>query len=151
MQQGYCSISGEFDAGFSWLILSEQDGKTMLSFFKSVETEWTDDYSSMITKEWKEYKDLYPSRNGGAELGQGPLSMREHYCNDYSAGAGNIWIFSESGAVDLEGIGLTKDIDLDQTFMGGVPAGVKIQGGVFMMQADIIYDQNGYLLSLIHI
>lgn len=147
MQQGYCSISGEFDAGFSWLILSEQDGKTMLSFFKSVETEWTDDYSSMIIKEWKEYKDLYPSRNGGAELGQGPLSMREHYCNDYSAGAGNIWIFSESGAVDLEGIGLTKDIDLDQTFMGGVPAGVKIQGGVFMMQADIIYDQNGYLYS----
>lgn len=129
------------------MILSEQDGKTMLSFFKTVDTEWSADWSSMIIKEWKEYKDLYPSRNGGAVLGQGPISMREHYCEDYSAGAGNIWVFSESGAVDLEGVGLTKDIDLNQTFMGGVPTGVIIQGGVFMMQADVVYDQNGHLYS----
>ena len=147
MQQGYISISGEFDASFSWMILSEQEGKTMLSFFKTVDTEWSADWSSMTITEWKEYKDLYPSRNGGIELGQGPISMREHYCADYDVRAGNIWIFSESGAVDLEGVGLTKDIDLNQTFMGGVPAGVTIQGGVFMIQTDVVYDQ--YLILII--
>ena len=147
MQQGYISISGEFDASYSWMILSEQDGKAMLSFFKTLDTEWSADWSSMTITEWKEYKDLYPSRNGGTELGQGPISMREHYCADYNVDAGNIWIFSESGAVDLEGVGLTKDIDLDQTFMGGVPTGVTIQGGVFMIQADVLYDQYGRLYS----
>lgn len=73
--------------------------------------------------------------------------MREHYCRIIEVRAGNIWIFSESGAVDLEGVGLTKDVDLNQTFMGGVPAGVTIQGGVFMIQTDVVYDQYGHLYS----
>ena len=31
--------------------------------------------------------------------------------------------------------------------MGGVPTGVTIQGGVFMIQADVLYDQYGRLYS----
>ena len=62
MQQGSCTISGEFDAWFSWTILSEKDGETVLSFFKTLETEWSSDYSVATITEWKEYVDLYPSR-----------------------------------------------------------------------------------------
>ena len=88
----------------------------MLSFFKTVDTEWSADWSSMTITEWKEYKDLYPSRNGGIELGQGPISMREHYCADYDVRAGNIWIFSESGAVDLEIKPLWEEFPLELQF-----------------------------------
>lgn len=148
MQHTSCFITGEFDARYSWIILSEENGKAMLSFFKAGEMEYSDDNVGYII-DWKEYKDLYSSRNDGQELGRGALSMQEHY-NGYSNNdAGNIWIFTESGAVDLEGVGLTKDIDLNETFMGGVPAGVIIQGGVFMQQVDVLYDQEGHLYSRI--
>ena len=148
MQKTGCYINGEFDANYSWMILSEENGKTMLSFFKAGEMEFSDDNVGNII-DWKEYKDLYSFRNNGQELGHGALSMREHYCTSYDATVGNVWIFTEDGAVDLEGIGLTKDIDLNETFMGGVPAGAIIQGGVFMQQVDIVYDQKGQLYSRI--
>lgn len=148
MQHTGCFITGEFDARYSWMILSEENGKAMLSFFKAGEMELSDD-NVMYIIDWKEYKDLYSSRNDGQELGRGALSMQEHYNGYRNNDAGNIWIFTESGAVDLEGVGLTKDIDLNETFMGGVPAGVIIQGGVFMQQVDVLYDQEGHLYSRI--
>lgn len=148
MQRADCIISGEFNAWFSWTILSEKNGEACLSFFKSEETEWSADYSEVTISEWKEYNDLYSSRNGGEKLGRGALSMREHYCTDANSNVGQYWIFTEEGAKDLEGAGFTKDIDLNQTFMGeGIPAGVIMQGGVFMVFADILYDQNGHLYS----
>lgn len=149
MQQGYCTVAGEFDAWFSWTILAEKDGEASLAFFKTEETEWSSDYSVATITEWKEYDDLYPSRNGGQKLGRGALSMREHYCDDRSNdNVGQYWIFTQDGATDLEGVGFTKDITLNQAFMGGsIPEGVVIQGGVFMKMADIVYDQNGRLYS----
>ncbi len=148
MKKGNCTIAGEFDAWFSWTILAEKNGEACLSFFKTEETEWSSDWSVATITKWKEYDDLYSSRNGGQKLGRGALCMREHYCTGEDADVGQYWIFTEDGAKDLEGIGFTKDIDLNQTFMGGsVPAGAVIQGGVFMKIADILYDQNGCLYS----
>lgn len=146
MKEIPCTVTGEFDAWMSWVILSKDtDGRTMLSFFKSVEQDFADD-GSVYLPQTKVYKDVYPFRNGGEDLGRGALGMLEHFISGGGA-VGQYWIFTEDGAVDLDGQGFTKDIDLSQTFMDGIPAGVTIQGGVCMAWVDVMYDQYGRLYS----
>ena len=146
MQRTMCSVSGEFNAFMSWMILSDDNGRSVLSFFKTLDMEYSPDWTSVMITDSKFYADLYPFRNGGEELGRGPLHMQEHY-HRYGSDPGNIWFFSESGTVDLEGEGLTKDIDLEQAFLGEIPSDVTIVGGVSMMQVDVLYDQKGRLYS----
>lgn len=146
MQEAFCTITGEFDAWMSWTILSKDtDGRTMLSFFRSMNQDFADD-GTIYLPEVKIYKDLYPFRNGGENLGNGPLGMLEHFSRDDNT-VGQYWIFTEEGAVDLDGEGFEKDIELGQTFMGGMPTDVKIQGGVCMIWVDVMYDQHGRLYS----
>lgn len=146
MQRTNCSVMGEFNASNSWIILSDDNGRAVLSFFKTLDLEYGADLNSVAIKSSKFYADLYPSRNGGKELGQGPLRMQEHY-HLQGSDPGNIWIFSENGTIDLEGEGLTKSIDLDETFYGGIPVGITIQGGISMWNLDVMYDQEGRLYS----
>lgn len=146
LQRVGCTVVGEFDCSFSYVILSDDNGRSVLSFFRALDVGFGPGYSSMIISDSRFYADLYPARNGGEQLGNGPLGIQEHFHN-YENGPGNIWVFQESGTIDLEGEGLTKDIGLDQTFLGGVPVGVAIQGGISMMQVDVLYDQQGRLYS----
>ena len=149
-QRASVNISGEFNSVFSWVILSEgEDRAAKLSFFKTLEGEYSSDYSEYFIKKIKVYEDLYPSVNDNKTLGQGPLSLREHFNEGEGNDVGNYWIFTESGAVDCYGESFLKDIDMSQTFRGGLPAGTIIQDGVFMQWVDVIYDQNGRIYTRI--
>ncbi len=141
-------ITGEFNSSFSWVILSEGEDKTAkLSFFKTLDGEYSPDYSELIITETKVYNDLYPSVNNNETLGRGPLALREHFNEGDGRNIGNYWIFTESGAVDCYGDSFVKDIDMAQTFRGGLPADVIIQDGVFMTWVDVIYDQYGHIYT----
>lgn len=149
-QRTSIKVSGEFNSYFSWVILSEGENKSaQLSFFKTLDGEYSGDYSQYFITDFKIYKDLYPSVNGNETLGQGPISIREHFNNGNEDEVGHYWIFTESGAIDCYGDSFAKDIDMSQAFRGGVPAGVVIQDGVFMNRVDVIYDQNGHIYTRI--
>lgn len=149
-QYSTIKISGEFDSDFSWVILSEREDKSaQLSFFKTLDGEYSSDYSEFFIKKFKVYENLYSSVNEGTTLGQGPLSLREHFNEGEGEDIGNYWIFTESGAVDCYGESFVKDIDISQTFRGGLPTGMIIQDGVFMHWVDVIYDQYGHIYTRI--
>lgn len=149
-QRVQIKVSGEFNSTFSWVILSEgEDRAAKLSFFKTLDGEYSSDYSEFYITKSKVYKDLYPSVNGNETLGQGPISLREHFNEGDGRDIGNYWIFTESGAVDCYGESFLKDIEMSQTFRGGLPAGTIIQDGVFMTWVDVIYDQYGHIYTRI--
>lgn len=149
-QRTKVKVSGEFNSTFSWVILSEgEDRAAKLSFFKTLDGEYSPDYSEFYITKSKVYNDLYPSVNGNETLGQGPISLREHFNEGDGGDIGNYWIFTESGAVDCYGESFLKDIDMAQTFRGGLPAGAIIQDGVFMKWVDVIYDQYGHIYTRI--
>jgi len=146
MQRTSCSVSGEFNSSSSWMILSDDNGRSVLSFFKTLQMGYGPGFGSVVILNSKFYADLYPARNKGEQLGTRPLRMQEHYSMEWGI-PGNIWVYSESGTVDLEGEGMTKDIDLEQAFLDGIPSGVTILGGISMSQVDVVYDQKGRLYS----
>lgn len=67
---------------------------------------------------------------------------------DYETIIGNVCVFQESGAVDLSGESFEKQIDMVESFDGGVyPAGAIIYPGTFMDRVDVLADQKGQLYS----
>ncbi len=97
----------------------------------------------------KFYDDVYVMANDG-KLGTGPIALQEHFRAqvDYETIIGNVCVFQESGAVDLSGESFEKQIDMVESFDGGVyPAGAIIYPGTFMDRVDVLADQKGRLYS----
>lgn len=136
-------VMGIYENRMSWMILSDNAGKSQLSFFSCLEF---DEEKEEFVKT-KFYEDVYTEVNGG-ELGTGPVALQEHYREavKYETIIGNVCVFQESGAVDLSGESFKKEIAMKDAF-DGYPEGVVLQPGTFMDWVDVLTDQKGQLYS----
>lgn len=142
--QARLNVIGIYENTYSWMILSDNGGKSQLSYFSSLEF---DEEKEEFVKT-KFYPDVYTSVNDG-ELGTGPIALQEHYregVNWSETIIGNVCVFQESGAVDLNGESFEKEIAMKDAF-DGYPEGVVLQPGTFMDWVDVLPDQNGQLYS----
>lgn len=145
MNRASLDVVGIFENNYSWMILSDVEGESRLSYFSNLEY----DSDAEEFKKVKFYDDVYVMANDG-KLGTGPIALQEHFRAqvDYETIIGNVCVFQESGAVDLSGESFEKQIDMVESFDGGVyPAGAIIYPGTFMDRVDVLADQKGQLYS----
>ncbi|MBC5619852.1 MULTISPECIES: PKD-like family lipoprotein [Butyricimonas] len=129
------NVSGTYQAG--WLILSEKDNKSYLSYVKEQKKE--DDDGNLIEIVYGEETDVYKNVNG-TDLGSEPIKLLEHWSSNYSS-IGEILVLQKSGSVELDGSALTKAVDTELEFLGETyPAN--------FVPKDALYPEIcGYLLS----
>lgn len=137
---------------YSWMILSDKGGESLLSFLAVTEIESDREGSDQyfITKS-QFIDDAYSIANGGEPLGRGPIAIQERFRDEVNSDdevVGNVCVFQESGGVELNGSDFSKDIDIAQSFYGGVyPQGASIRPGSYMHLIDVLSDQDGKLYS----
>lgn len=151
------NVTGVYTNDDSWMILSDDGGKSRLSFLSV--TEIVDQDSEKQPEGSNQYyyeKARFIPNVFTGELGSGPIALQEHWRDavDYNDDVvGNICVFQESGAVDLEGSGFTKEIDMKDAFMGkNYPAAnTVLYPGSFLKYTDVVCDQDGKLYSRLKI
>lgn len=144
------SVVGLYEEYYSWMILSDVAGESRLSYMSTLETESIEGSNEIHIKKARFDEDVYGAENGGESLGQGPISLQEHFREVDGADQqfGQVTVFQQSGAVDLKGENFVKDIDMSRTFVGGVyPNGVVLHPGTYMELVDLVTDQNGKVYS----
>lgn len=142
-------VGQEFGTLSEVTILSEKDGNSQLSVIKfdlSSKNKRTTIKSANI------YENVYEERQKEV-LGQGPVSIYEHFTRTKNSSPKNsqYLILQKSGAVDVIGSTITKDVDFKNTFIGGAypPLVQEISSAAFMKYTDVVTDQNGRLYSRI--
>lgn len=147
------TVYGVYTNYYSWMILSDDGGKSKLSFLSV--SDLLDPDSEKYPKGSDQYYydgQRFISNVFDGELGSGPIALQEHWRDgvDYSETVvGNVCVFQKSGAVDLEGIGFTKEIDMSQAFVGEkYPSeNTVLYPGSFIGNVDVVCDQDGKLYS----
>lgn len=86
------SLSSEFDA-FGWAVLADKDNHSSLSFIK--EREVKDEQKNTIFDNVV-YQNIYETRNNGELLGQSPLKLHMHFCQDKSSTIGQVMVIEGS-------------------------------------------------------
>lgn len=149
MNQVKTNVAGIYENDYSWMILSDDNGKSLLSFLSVLETDDETGSNQLHIKKSRFIKDVYVEHNEGS-LGTGPIGVQERCVNAYYT-FGNIVVFQESGAVDLNGTTFKKELDFNQSFLGGqYPIGIDyLNPGTFMQRVDVVTDQEGKLYSRI--
>lgn len=148
MSRVMITVEGVYEAENSWMILSDADGKSQLSFLSLMYDDETEEYTDP-----KFIEDVY-ALVSNEPLGSGPIALQEHFRKeiDYNDRViGNVCVFQESGAVDLSGESFEKQVNMVETFDGGAyPGGVTaLYPGTFMDMIDVVADQRGRLYSRI--
>lgn len=103
------------------LILSEENGKSQLSFIRS---KWLYDKVDTVIYDG-EWKNIYATENGGEELKGLPVSLNEHGVYDlHNTIFGEITIMTREGGKvyvqELNGETLKRETYIEQEFDGGV-------------------------------
>lgn len=108
----------------SYLVLSEKNGKSLLSFIQYGEKldengNHIRDELGRVILEYKVLEDIYYKENQ-EELGSQPLFIQEHIADIFPSN-GHVVVFQEGGqgSVDLDGLSMKKDILLVESFSGG--------------------------------
>lgn len=149
MKRFSISITGIYENDYSWMILSDNGGKSQLSFLSVIEVEDGDEMPQESEQLYFKKQKFIPNVFDG-ELGSGPIAIQEHFREGIDwkdKVVGNVCIFQESGAVDLEGVNFIKEIDMSQAFVGGVYPNGPIYPGTFMDAVDVVLDKDGKLYS----
>lgn len=142
------SLSSEFDA-FGWAVLADKDNHSSLSFIK--EREVKDEQKNTIFDNVV-YQNIYETRNNGELLGQSPLKLHMHFCQDKSSTIGQVMVIEGSSPymVDLNGKTLKKEITINQAFANQtLPADFKPVNAMFMRWCDLIENYDGKIYSRI--
>lgn len=149
-------ITGIYETSDSWMILSDDNGSSLLSFLSVSGLKYKDGSDQLYFSESQLIRDVH----AGTSLGKGPIAIQEHYRgNDRDNGEmyvddpGNVAIFQKSGAVDLNGETFDKEINFIESFDGGVlnEGATELHPGAFMSSVDIMTDQEGRLYSRIRL
>ena len=125
----------------SFFILSEKDGKSLLTFAR-------ESYDEDNNLYWKIMEDVYKCEND-EELGSEPLFFRKHSAN-VSNSAGHMTIFQNGGqgSVDLEIMSMKKDILLKDAFSGQTyPEGYQPKDADFLGWVHLIMNEDGKIYS----
>ena len=138
------TVSSSF-ATDSWVVLSEKDGKSMLSFLR-YQTE-DGKLKPVVTR------DLYGVGNGGESMGSQPVSMYPHWTNRWD-GEDNtswLWISQEGGqgAVDLSGSDWTREAVLSDLWLGNPPADFVPAGVIDMQVLTLAVSKDGKIYTRI--
>lgn len=155
MNKTSVTVTGVYTNDDSWMILSDDGGKSRLSFLSV--TEIVDQKSEKQPEGSDQYyyeKERFIPNVFTGELGNGPIALQEHWRESIDYGytdnvVGNVCVFQKRGAVDLEGSGFTKEIDMKDAFVGKkYPAdNTVLYPGSFLQFTDIVCDQDGKLYS----
>lgn len=125
-----------------WVVLSEKDGKTMLSYLRSTTKEIEEDGKTKNVYDCAVTKDVYSLSNGGEILGSGPVSINQHFVTQWGGQDKTSWLWvvqkGGQGCVDISGSTYQTEGRLADMFInGGYPEGFEPQQ---------VYDL--YLLSM---
>ena len=153
MNEVTLKVLGVYTNYYSWMILSDDAGKSKLSFLSV--SDLLDPESEEQPKGSDQYYydgQRFISNVFDGDLGSGPIALQEHWRDgiDWSETVvGNVCVFQKSGAVDLEGTGFTKEIDMSQAFVGEkYPSeNTVLYPGSFIGYVDVVCDQDGKLYS----
>lgn len=139
----------------SHLVLSEKNGKSILSFVQYVEK--TDENGEFLEDEFgrpvldnKVIEDIY-YRENQEELGSKPLFIQEHIADIFPS-EGHVIVFQEGGqgSVDLDGISMQKDILLEESFINGTyPENFHPVNAEMMTYTHLIENHDGKIYSKI--
>lgn len=125
-----------------WVVLSEKDGNTMLSYMRSTKKEIEEDGKPKTVYDCAVTKDVYTLSNGGAALGNKPVSINQHFVTQWEGQDETSWLWlvqkGGQGCVDISGSTYQTEGRLADMFInGGYPEGFEPQQ---------VYDL--YLLSM---
>ncbi len=125
-----------------WVVLSEKDGKTMLSYLRSTTKEVEEDGNKKNVYDCAVTKDVYALSNGGEMLGSTPVSINQHFVTQWGGQDETSWLWlvqkGGQGCVDISGSTYHTEGRLADMFInGGYPEGFEPQQ---------VYDL--YLLSM---
>ncbi len=139
----------------SYLVLSEKNGKSILSFVRYDEKK--DASGETIYDEFDRpvlvnqvYEDIYYNENKD-ELGSKPLFIQEHIAKIFPS-EGHVIVFQEGGqgSVDLDGTSMKKDILLVESFSkGSYPADFHPTNAEMMTYTHLIENHDGKIYSKI--
>ena len=139
----------------SYLVLSEKNGKSILSFVRYDEKENAsgetiyDEFDRPVLVN-QVYEDIYYNENKD-ELGSKPLFIQEHIAKIFPS-EGHVIVFQEGGqgSVDLDGTSMKKDILLVESFSkGSYPADFHPTNAEMMTYTHLIETHDGKIYSKI--
>lgn len=139
------SVGYKYQTG-GFLVLSEKDGNSSLSFLKDGKTHY-DSFGNLDSIEFDVVKDVYQLENNDVLKGK-PVKVHEHFCKD-GATKGQTLVLLENSLVDVNSLTFQKEVTGDQIFVGGWPAGLKPADAFFMEWTDLLTDEKGHLYSRI--
>ncbi len=133
------NISSPYGKG--WVVLSEQDNRSSLSFILP-------GYQNTQAKTgrfYTEFKDIYHVIYGGqSPLGTGPQTLRLLLNNVSSS----LMVVQGSGVISLDGMTFEKEVPLEEEFVGQVyPAGFVFKDFFFGGRIDAALSANGDLYT----
>lgn len=139
----------------SYLVLSEKNGKSILSFVRYDEKENAsgetiyDEFDRPVLVN-QVYEDIYYNENKD-ELGSKPLFIQEHIAKIFPS-EGHVIVFQEGGqgSVDLDETSMKKDILLVESFSkGSYPADFHPTNAEMMTYTHLIENHDGKIYSKI--
>ena len=134
-------VSPTYSVG--WLILSEKDGNTSISYIRPKEQE--KDGKAEYT--FEEFPDAY-FKNTGVILGKSPVKLMEHWCFNYSVMGEVLVLNGEGDCVELDGGALTKKVAVKQEFIGeAYPRGFKAKDATFSFNNSYLISEDGKMYS----
>ena len=144
-----------YTTAYSFLVLSEKNGKSVLSFIQNKEKtdangNYVRDELGRIVLDNQVIEDIYYKENH-EELGSKPLFIQEHIADIFPS-EGHVIVFQEGGqgSVDLDGISMKKDILLVESFSGKTyPADFHPVNAEMMVYAHLIENYDGKIYSKI--
>lgn len=112
-----------------WAILYEKDGESEIAHIRETATGYRDQVA------------LYKSKNNGESLGSHPLRIKDYYVN----GGRGVAVIQQGGqgSVELDGLNYEKKLVVNQSFVGGKPAGLNPVNAGFYETADLLVNDDG--------
>ncbi len=134
-------VSPTYSVG--WLLLSEKDGNSSISYIRPTETE--KDGKKEYT--FEEFPDAY-FKNTGEILGKQPIKLMEHWCFNYTVMGEILVLNGEGDCVELDGGALTKRVAVNQEFMGETyPKGFKAKDATYSFNNSYLISDDGKMYS----
>ncbi|NML22272.1 hypothetical protein HHL16_15415 [Pseudoflavitalea sp. G-6-1-2] len=114
-----------------WAILYEKDGVSEIAHVRKTATGYRDQLA------------LYKDKNNGESLGSHPLRIKDYFVNGGRAVA--VIQQGGQGSVELDGLNYEKKLQVNASFVGGMPSGLKPVNAGFYETADLLVNEDGKL------
>lgn len=116
-----------------WGILYEKNGESEIAHVRKTQAGYRDQL------------DLYRNKNNGEILGSQPLRIKDYYVN----GGRGLAIIQQGGqgSVELDGRSFEKKLVMSESFVGGMPAGLKPVNAGFYETSDLLLNEDGKLYA----